>query len=49
MKKNVIKIAAVVCLVVAVAVAAVACGSKSKYLFGKETISLSAQIVILSS
>lgn len=49
MKKNVIKIAAVVCLVVAVAVAAVACGSKSKYLFGKETISLSAQIDILSS
>lgn len=49
MKKYVIKIAAIVCLSVAITVFAVACGSKTEYAFGKETISLSAQIDILSS
>ncbi len=49
MKKNVIKIVAIVCLAVAVTVAAVACGSKKEYLFGKETVSMSAQIDVLNS
>lgn len=49
MKNKVIKIVAIVCLAVAVTVSAVACGSKTEYLFGKETVSLSAQIDILSS
>lgn len=48
MKKKVVKIVAIVCLAVVITAAAVACGSKT-YLFGKETVSLSAQIDILSS